>query len=81
MITSTPFENFQPKEEVVAEPTGDEENEENWKAKYEAEWLSSKSKHLFEIPSNSMISIHLRNGEAFWTYQKIHQLDMKQLSI
>lgn len=28
-----------------------------------------------------MISIHLRNGEAFWTYQKIHQLDLKKIGV
>ena len=26
-----------------------------------------------------MIAIHLRNGEAFWRYQKLHQADLKKI--
>lgn len=26
-----------------------------------------------------MISIHMRNGEAFWTQQSIHQIDLKKI--
>jgi hypothetical protein len=33
------------------------------------------------MPANSMISIHLRNGEAFWTQQPIHQLDLKKIGL
>ena len=28
-----------------------------------------------------MITIHLRNGEAFWTHQNIHQLDLKKIGL
>lgn len=82
MITSTPFEHFHAKEEANGDNgLGDQENEENWKAKYEAEWSSSKSKQMFQVPGNSMISIHIRNGEAFWTYQKIHTFDLKKIGL
>lgn len=36
---------------------------------------------MFEVPGNSMISMHLRHGEAFWTYQKIHQIDLKKIGL
>ena len=59
----------------------DEQEDNNWKAKYQAEWLSSKHKMLFEVPANSFISIQLRNSTAMWTHQPIHSFDLKKLSL
>ena len=36
---------------------------------------------MFEIPANSLISIHLRNGEAFWTHKKIYEVNLKKLGL
>ena len=36
---------------------------------------------MFEIPANSFISIHLRNGEAFWTHKKIYDVDLKKIGL
>lgn len=49
--------------------------------KYEAEWLASRKKQLFELPSNSLIAIHLRNGEAFWTRRTIHNVDLRKIGL
>jgi hypothetical protein len=80
MLTSCPFEELLREEADNVNP-GEEENEESWKVKYEAEWLSSKKKQLFEMPANSLISIHLRNGEAFWTKQQIYQVDLRKIGL
>lgn len=80
LLTSAPHEDYQRPEEIP-DPAGEDENEEGWRVKYEAEWLSSKKKQLFELPANSLISIHLRNGEAFWTKQTITQLDLRKIGL
>ena len=44
-LTSAPF--FELQTEQPAQEGGDEEQDENWKVKYQAEWLTSKYKMFF----------------------------------
>ena len=68
VFSSVPIEKINPPPEKEEKDEGneDEGNEVSWKQKYEAEWLSSKTKQFFEVPNNSLIVITLRNNQAMW---------------
>jgi hypothetical protein len=36
---------------------------------------------MFEVPANCMISIRLRNGEAFWSHHPLLTVDLKKIGL